>query len=295
MSTLSELSETLRFISSHPLSSRNRRSALARWLRWQIGSRILPGAVAVPFVGDTRLLVRPGMTGATGNIYTGLHEFEDMGFLLHLLRPGDLFVDTGANVGTYTVLAAGVCGANVDAIEPIRKTFNDLVDNVRLNGIAHLVKLHQLGIGAEPSVLRFSADRGPMNAAIPNGEKYEGDSVEVHVVTLDDLLEHLAPRLIKIDVEGYEAEVLSGASRTLSDMTLAAVIMEQLSEEEGEAHKAIKSYGFCPYRYDPLSRTLLPLRGKNPKPGNTIYIQDLVLVRERIASAPRRSVLGQSV
>jgi hypothetical protein len=47
-----------------------------------------------------------GMTGATGNLYVGLHEFEEMAFLLHFLRPGDLFADVGANVGSYTILAA---------------------------------------------------------------------------------------------------------------------------------------------------------------------------------------------
>jgi hypothetical protein len=63
--------------------------------------------VVVPFVGDTRLLVARGMRGATGNVYVGLHEFEEMAFALHALRPSSRFIDVGANVGSYTVLAAG--------------------------------------------------------------------------------------------------------------------------------------------------------------------------------------------
>lgn len=47
------------------------------------------------------------MTGATGNWYCGLQEYEDMSFVLHALRPGDLFVDVGANIGSYSILAAG--------------------------------------------------------------------------------------------------------------------------------------------------------------------------------------------
>ena len=42
------------------------------------------------WIKGSKLIVRNGMTGATGNIYCGLHEFADMGFVLHLLRPGDL-------------------------------------------------------------------------------------------------------------------------------------------------------------------------------------------------------------
>jgi hypothetical protein len=49
-----------------------------------------------------------GMTGATQNIYVGLQEFVDIMLTLHFLRKGDLFLDMGANVGSYTILASGV-------------------------------------------------------------------------------------------------------------------------------------------------------------------------------------------
>ena len=77
---------TLQYILQHPLNRTARRAALKRWFKWQVGSRLVPGDVLVPFVNNTVLVVSPGMTGATQNIYTGLHEFEDCGFLLHLLR-----------------------------------------------------------------------------------------------------------------------------------------------------------------------------------------------------------------
>jgi hypothetical protein len=65
----------------HPLNRADKWAALKRYLRWQIGSRSVPGDVLLPFVDRTYLRVRPGMTGATGNIYAGLHEFEGMAFL----------------------------------------------------------------------------------------------------------------------------------------------------------------------------------------------------------------------
>ena len=73
------------------------------------------------------------MTGATGNIYAGLHEFNDMAFCLHLLRSGDLFVDVGANIGSYTVLASKVAGANSITLEPVPQTFERLKRNVNIN------------------------------------------------------------------------------------------------------------------------------------------------------------------
>ena len=156
---LRSLWDTARLIWSHPLSSRNRAEALKRWLRWQVGSRILPGSAIVPFAGSAVLVVQPGLAGATGNIYLGLHEFEDMSFVLHCLREGDRFADIGANVGTYTVLASAVRGAETLAIEPVPETFAHLLDNLRVNGIESRVRALQVGIAGRPGVLASHARR----------------------------------------------------------------------------------------------------------------------------------------
>ncbi|WP_277458609.1 MULTISPECIES: hypothetical protein [Methylococcus] len=78
----------------------------------------------MPFVDGTRLLLRTGMHGMTMNVYVGLHEFEDMLFVFHLLRKDDEFLDVGANSGEYAILAAGR-GANVLAIEPVPATYGN--------------------------------------------------------------------------------------------------------------------------------------------------------------------------
>jgi hypothetical protein len=62
------LVNTLRFFHGHPLAGRQPVQTLLRYLRWQLGSRLLGSAAAVDFVNDARLLVRRGMTGATGNL-----------------------------------------------------------------------------------------------------------------------------------------------------------------------------------------------------------------------------------
>ncbi|MBP7950713.1 MAG: hypothetical protein KA004_13765 [Verrucomicrobiales bacterium] len=103
--------QTIKYICRHPISSRNRAMALQRWLRWQIGSRVLRKPVIWDWIGDAKLVVETGMTGATGNLYCGLHEFADMALVLHLLRPEDGFADIGANIGSYSVLASAVVGA----------------------------------------------------------------------------------------------------------------------------------------------------------------------------------------
>jgi hypothetical protein len=121
-----------RFVSSHPLTCGNRLKAVGRVFAWQIRSS-LQSEVIVSWIGEQKLAVKRGMTGATGNVYVGLHEFYDMMFLLHFLRSGDLFLDIGANIGAYTVLASGVCRSETWAFEPDPTSVAALRRNIELN------------------------------------------------------------------------------------------------------------------------------------------------------------------
>jgi precorrin-6B methylase 2 len=96
------------------------------------------------------------MEGATQNIYVGLHEFPDMMLLLHFLRKGDLFLDVGANIGSFTVLASGVCGAETWAFEPDPDTLRHLKQNIAVNGLDALVKVYQCALGAEQGEVAFT-------------------------------------------------------------------------------------------------------------------------------------------
>lgn len=94
------LIQILKFITSHPLTKEHKINAIKRFVKWQINARLNPYPVIYPFVNESKLIISKGLTGATGNLYTGLHEFTDMSFLLHFLRSEDLFIDIGANIGS---------------------------------------------------------------------------------------------------------------------------------------------------------------------------------------------------
>jgi hypothetical protein len=119
-----------RLIFEHPLNRGRPISTAARVIAWQVRSR-LRKVVPVDFANGAQLLVTRRMYGATGNVYCGLHEFEEMAFLLHFLRPGDTFADVGANIGSFSVLAGSV-GARAVAFEPGER-FEDLQRNARHN------------------------------------------------------------------------------------------------------------------------------------------------------------------
>jgi FkbM family methyltransferase len=261
---------------------------VGRWARWQVASRLAPGPILVPFVGNTRLVAHPGETGITGNIYYGLAEYEDMAFTLHLLRSGDQFIDVGANAGTYTVLASGVAGAFTDAFEPIPSTAARLEYNVIVNALGNLVTVHRVGIGSCPGALRFAVAEDTVNHVASEDEAAE----EFPVETLDRMLSHKAPTLIKIDVEGFEPEVLAGAKDVLKSKSLLALIVEINSSYRRygfslkDVIEPLSNAGFEPCSYDPNSRLLTGLSAPDTNSANTIFVRDRRAVEERLTTAP---------
>lgn len=294
------LVHTIRFILNHPLNKAQKINALVRFLRWQVGSRILRRPVIIDYVSGARLIVKQGMMGATGNIYTGLHEFEDMAFVLHALRKEDTFVDIGANIGSYTVLAGKAVGAKCISIEPILSTFSCLIDNIQLNNINDRVLALNIGVGRETGMLKFTAGLDTVNHVLSDTEAQK-DSIEIPVKKLDDILIKTEPYLIKIDVEGFETEVIAGAAQILSRKSLNAVIMElngsgsHYGYDEVQLHKQMLSHGFLSYQYLPLSRKLITLAGKNADSGNTLYIKDAEELMARVKSASAFTSLANSI
>lgn len=291
---------TLHFIARHPLNRRAPLKAIGRFVAWQFATRLQRDAVAVPFVGDTRLLVTRGMTGATGNVYCGLHEFEDMAFVLHALRPEDLFVDVGANVGSYTVLASGVVGARCIAFEPAPRAYRALLDNLRLNDLMARVEARNECLASVPGEAQFTADLDTCNHVVAERQG-GGDTVRAAVTTLDIALSKHAPTIVKIDVEGYETRVIDGADRTLRAPQLRAVLMElngsgaRYGFDDRCLHERMLGYGFTPVEYDPTRRELRRREWKASTKGNLLYVRDLESLRTRLAGAPRRPLHGTLV
>lgn len=287
----------LRFITSHPLTREAQGSAIKRFLHWQLSSRVRKGDMVYPWIGTTQFLVRRNETGLTGNIYTGLHEFADMAFVLHCLRPSDLFVDVGANVGSYTLLACSVVGARGIAIEPVPGTYERLVANCRLNQLDERVQTLNAAVGERAGTVAFTTDADTMNHVIA-GHDEAPHAISVKLLRLDDLLQQQAPLLIKIDVEGFETAVIQGATNTLAHPSLCAIIMEINDEASRYGYDAssliatMKRCGFSQYTYAPFERELSPLDDRNVPSGNGLFIRDVDFVQERLKTAPTISVLG---
>jgi FkbM family methyltransferase len=287
MSALSDIKNLHRAFSTHPLTSKAPLRAWSRFATWQLRSR-LKAEILVDWVGGQKLAVRHGMTGATGNIYLGLHEFFEMAALLHFLRQDDLFLDVGANVGTYTVLASGVCRAKTYAFEPDPDARRSLKRNVDINQLEHLVRVHDCAVGAAKQEVPFTVGLDTQNRLATSED---ASTRIVHMETLDDIVQNSNPVMMKIDVEGWGMEVLSGASRVLANPSLNLLELEYAGPD---CTALLSHHGFEAAWYDRFDRTLSRGSGTGQH-DNTVFVRNWQFVADRLQSAPKVHVLGKDV
>lgn len=188
---------------------------------------------------------------------------EDERFLRSCLRPGDLVVDVGANIGFISLAAAALVGRSgkVISIEANPRTFRYLKSNVRLNRFPNLVLLN-CALGKKSGTVMISNQRfDDMNRIV------DKDGIRVPLMTLDEVLSKTGGkvRLLKIDVEGYEKFVLEGGAQSLERTDY---IYFEVSEEHfanfgyrtADLLNLIGRLGFKSYRYNSSGqKELIPL------------------------------------
>lgn len=143
---------------------------------------------------------------------------DESAFLAQICKPNDIVVEVGANIGTHTVMMAKKVGfgGKVFAFEPQRIVYQTLCANIALNSIKN-VYAYNMAVGAkEGHVYIPSMDYESTNnfGGVSVKENIQGEKIQL--VNLDDFLEIDLCKLIKIDVEGMEIDVLKGAVNIIS-------------------------------------------------------------------------------
>lgn len=165
-------------------------------------------------------------------LYGDFYERETVEMLRSLLKIGDSFVDGGAHIGYYTLLASSLIGPSgrVFAFEPSPSTFSRLLRNAELNNLMRATLLpYALGDREVSStIFRLNPENAGMDSLSPGNDEI-AEKASCAVVTLDGLLASglmVPPQVIKLDVEGSEMNALRGAERLLSGHAPPAVIFE---------------------------------------------------------------------
>ena len=155
------------------------------------------------------------------------------------LRDGDVLYDIGANVGDYALIAAAIGGpgTKVVAVEPGYANYASLCENVQLNRLDDKIVPLPIVLGERARLGALSYRDTTAGAAIHTMDGQGGAYDQpVLVFSLDELIEHFQlpwPTLVKLDVDGAEAAVLEGASRTLRRPELRSLLIE-IEEDRAE-------------------------------------------------------------
>lgn len=168
--------------------------------------------------------------------YYGFCEANLTSFLLRFLKEKDIFIDVGANIGFYTVLASRLIGpeGKVRSFEPTPLTFEILKENTRMleNAVCN-----NIGVSDENGKISFK-DFGPgysaFNTASAEGTilRHSSKNIEVPSITLDRYIneQDLLPTFIKLDAEGLEYKILQGMKEILSRSDRALVTIEMAND-----------------------------------------------------------------
>ncbi|MEI7658793.1 MAG: FkbM family methyltransferase [Phycisphaerae bacterium] len=179
------------------------------------------------------------------------------------LKPGDVFIDVGAHMGFYSLVASRAVGAagSVHAFEPGEKQHRLLSDNVRMNNLGN-VRVNKKGVSNKPGSATFV--EGPSRNL---GESYvsqggQGGGPTIDLVTLDDYCREQGITQLggmKVDVEGLEEFVFQGAQDVLSRLRPRVIIYESVEAHAAKfgsspdkVHAIIRGHGYAirAFRHD---------------------------------------------
>ena len=209
-----------------------RRSAFLRRL-YAIPAFIVPlkrlSFLLLPSSGTRPLRIRSGLgKGLVFELnprwetamWEGCYEQAAQEYFQKQLKSGCIVYDVGANFGFYSLLAARQ-GAQVFAFEPDVQIAESLERHARMNSLNTRIEIIRAAVYSFSGSIALdpaNCQRGHGNAHVGVAVDPSHPTVSVPCTTLDDFArEHVAPDVVKIDVEGAESEVLRGAERVFAE------------------------------------------------------------------------------
>jgi FkbM family methyltransferase len=205
------------FVTLRRLPGKRLRAAAYRHISLPLVQR-MEAELEVPVTGFRMLADPPSVMGRS-LATSGVWEWYVTAAFARLLSPGDVFVDVGANVGYYTKLASRLVGptGHVYALEPASDSLERLRRNLELDVVSNVTTLNVAAGADEKQVTLFGPASGHDGTSsfleLQHITSEPSVTTEVPVRPLHSLLEPAEfdrVKLVKIDVEGYEVEVLQG-------------------------------------------------------------------------------------
>jgi FkbM family methyltransferase len=271
---LGQFAKSLKRIVANPHI--NMGSGIARHLNWQY-LKVRDRFPRELRISRSRIVAAHRRCGVSALIYSqDLYDYNNMKLLQAVLADGGVFWDIGANIGAYTLVGSEQDKAHIVAFEPHPATFHLLRNNVTLNGRPNISILN-FALGRVDASVFLTDEAGSATNHFESGPAAR--TVAVRCMRADTACRQqgTTPRIVKIDVEGFEYDVLVGFGRCLESVDVVMIELNGLSDQRSrgraEIHRLLVSTGFTgPWRCDFDRRTLTPEDGSGCE--DSLYLSD---------------------
>jgi len=262
LTKLSQPLSILRAVWNHPSNKNHRIKALLKAINWQIRKRTWYSKNEIIFHGLI-LQCPPNNHSASRAVYfSDYPDYWEMKFIQHYLRPGDHFVDVGANIGLYTLLALSCVGTTgqTHSFEPDPNIAEILKGTLSRNNIDN-GSVHQVAVGESPgeTVLTNEGD-DCTNHIDPN--IVSKNQTNIDIVCLQDYLPEYKYVMLKLDIEGYEPFAIRGIHKWMQKGTPPVLQIEIAGYSERYGIKSdafireLQALGYFIAVYSPTTGTL---------------------------------------
>ncbi len=193
--------------------------------------------------------------------FFGVYDVPGINYIKRTLKPGDVFIDIGANIGTYSISASGCLdkemGGTIYAFEPVSSIYKRLIDNIELNQVDNILP-NKLGIIDDNKTINLylSSNENLGMSSIFHHDTESGEVEKVEAIRLDDFISENNIKkvdLVKIDIEGAEIFALKGMVETLKKFT--PILLVEISQNVLEGNNVsgedifnfMRNIGYSPY------------------------------------------------
>lgn len=232
-------SSKIRWLFSHEICRKHPFRTCWRLFRWEL-LRLTNGELAYKYGDDFQITLHPNEGASRLTYYFGVSEPELFRVYDEFLRPGMTVVDAGANIGLHSLFFSKRVGegGKIYAFEPSKKIFRRLVEHIQNNRVTNIEGLC-LGLGAKQGSAEVVDNEEDTSRTFLRSDLSDG--VEASTATMETLDSFAQIRglekidFLKIDVEGFESEILAGALQLLTQRAIKVIQIELDERSLGRA------------------------------------------------------------
>ncbi|MFA5136543.1 MAG: FkbM family methyltransferase [Patescibacteria group bacterium] len=214
-------------ILNHPNNSDKKIKTLLRLLFWKVNQIFFHVPAIIELTQDRKCICYTDSSNGGLVVYSKLFDYSEMTYLLKKLKPEDTFIDVGANIGVYTLLASSVITKGmIHAFEPYGQSQKRLLENLRLNDIANVQVVEKIVSDKTGYEYLGIEKESEINHIIYS---HDDKKIKISSITLDDYIFRNKINkisILKIDVEGAEMKVLKGGEESIRKGKIKKILLE---------------------------------------------------------------------